>query len=213
MDPGDGAMGANRAERRKRWDAMYRDGGKPWDRGRVSPFLSSLARGGWRPPGPVLEVGCGGGADARYLARRGFTVVAVDISGEALALACRRLTKAGVRDRVQLLRLDVLALGTAGLAPFPYAYDRACLNTLPPELRGGYAASLAAAVAPGGVLGLWTMSPADQRDGGPHRLPPLEVAALFKGAFRVVRQTEHFPGRTNGDRSGAVHWRTVLLRV
>jgi SAM-dependent methyltransferase len=66
------------------WDARYseRDGarwsGRP--NGRLVAEVASLA------PGRALDVGCGEGADATWLARRGWTVTAIDVSDGARLL-------------------------------------------------------------------------------------------------------------------------------
>jgi SAM-dependent methyltransferase len=70
------------------WDARYseHDGAK-WSgrpNGRLVAEVADL------PPGRALDVGCGEGADAIWLARRGWTVTAIDIS----ALAVRRAREA-----------------------------------------------------------------------------------------------------------------------
>ena len=52
---------------------------------------------------PVLDLGCGAGHDARSLSRRGYDVVAVDFSDEALKLTRRRAPEAETR-RVDLTR-------------------------------------------------------------------------------------------------------------
>lgn len=52
-------------------------------------------------PGTALELGCGQGADAIWLARRGWTVLALDLSTTVLALADERGRAAGVADRIE----------------------------------------------------------------------------------------------------------------
>lgn len=63
--------------------------------------LSDLA------PGTALDAGCGAGAEAIWLATRGWRVAAVDIATEALARAAERATAGGVADRVEWLEADL----------------------------------------------------------------------------------------------------------
>ena len=78
------------AARATEWDARYseRDGarwsGRP--NGRLRAEVASL------PPGRALDVGCGEGADAIWLARNGWTVTAIDISGVAVSQAQVRMS-------------------------------------------------------------------------------------------------------------------------
>jgi len=80
------------------WDTIYRQGTPPWETGIPSGELVNLVEERVIVPGRVLELGCGTGADAIYLARQGFEVTAVDSSPLALE-----------RARVRAEREDVLA--------------------------------------------------------------------------------------------------------
>ncbi|MFB6555484.1 class I SAM-dependent methyltransferase [Streptomyces sp. NPDC056405] len=79
------------------WEARYRDTDRVWS-GRPNALLvreaSDLA------PGIALDLGCGEGADAVWLASRGWRVTGVDISGTALDRAAGHAANAGVGDRV-----------------------------------------------------------------------------------------------------------------
>lgn len=59
-------------------------------------------------PGTALDVGCGEGGDAIWLARQGWTVTAIDVSAVALGRARAAATKAGVT--VDWVSGDVLAV-------------------------------------------------------------------------------------------------------
>lgn len=60
-------------------------------------------------PGRALDLGCGGGGDALWLAEHGWTVVTVDVSATALARVADRATGAGLTDRVRTERHDLAA--------------------------------------------------------------------------------------------------------
>jgi cyclopropane fatty-acyl-phospholipid synthase-like methyltransferase len=61
------------------------------------------------PPGTALEAGCGAGAEAIWLATRGWRVTAVDIASDALARAAERAAASGVADRVEWVEADLSA--------------------------------------------------------------------------------------------------------
>ncbi|MBP2703889.1 class I SAM-dependent methyltransferase [Microbispora sp. RL4-1S] len=58
-------------------------------------------------PGTALDAGCGGGAEAIWLASHGWHVTAADISAEALALAARRAATSRAPERVRWLETDL----------------------------------------------------------------------------------------------------------
>ncbi len=60
-------------------------------------------------PGQVLDLGCGGGGDALWLAQRGWAVLTVDVSATALARVADRAAGAGLTDRVRTERHDLTA--------------------------------------------------------------------------------------------------------
>ena len=63
------------------WDERYRSARQVWS-GQPNPQLVAEVAG--RPPGRALDVWCGEGADAIWLAHGGWDVVAADISGVAV---------------------------------------------------------------------------------------------------------------------------------
>ncbi len=71
-------------EAQQHWDEHYGERARVWS-GRVNARLAELAES--LAPGRALDLGCGEGADAVWLAERGWQVVAVDISGVALQRA------------------------------------------------------------------------------------------------------------------------------
>lgn len=101
------------------------------------------------PSGTALDLGCGEGADAVWLAQRGWRVTGVDISAVALARAAGHARAAGVTDRVTWERHDLDASFPAG------AFDLVTTHYLhsPHPMRRAVALERAVrAVAPGGTL-------------------------------------------------------------
>jgi SAM-dependent methyltransferase len=101
------------------------------------------------PPGRALDLGCGAGGDALWLARRGWRVTAVDIS----AVAVDRLTDLarahGLGDRVAAERHDLGAFTPHG----PFDLVSAHYLHTPLDLdRAGVLRAAAHALAPGGLL-------------------------------------------------------------
>jgi SAM-dependent methyltransferase len=125
------------------WDAVYDAAAQVWSgnpNGVLVAEVSGLA------PGTVLDVGCGEGADAVWLAQRGWQVTAIDVAATALARAAERAEAAGVGVRFV----------HAGLLEFSSSGGRFDLvNVQYPGLLhedGRALAALLDLVAPGGTL-------------------------------------------------------------
>ena len=58
-------------------------------------------------PGTALDAGCGGGAEAIWLAAAGWRVTAADISSGALTCAAGRAAAGGVSERVRWVEADL----------------------------------------------------------------------------------------------------------
>ncbi|NKX54828.1 SAM-dependent methyltransferase [Arthrobacter mobilis] len=128
------------------WDSFYRERGQVWS-GKPNPVLVREAAG--LAPGLALDLGCGEGADAIWLAQQGWRVTAVDISAVALRRAAGHGTDAGVADRIDWQQQDLAAWTPDG------SYDLVSAQFLhsPVELpREKILHTAAAAVAPGGTL-------------------------------------------------------------
>ena len=127
------------------WDASYseRDGAK-WS-GRPNGRLVAEVTG--LTPGRALDVGCGEGADAIWLAGRGWTVTAIDISD----VAVRRAREAGelTGAAVEWVAGDALQI------PFPAcSFDLVSMQypALPKAAGEAAVLTLLDAVRPGGLL-------------------------------------------------------------
>lgn len=111
----------------EKWDSDYR-GTKPpaWDIGRPADELQKLVREGTIRKCRAVDLGCGSGTDAIFLASKGFDVTGVDVSPAALGLAAEKARKAGVS--VRWILADVTAPPNIG--PFDFIYDRGCYHNV-----------------------------------------------------------------------------------
>ncbi len=100
------------------------------------------------PVGTALDVGCGEGADAVWLAERGWRVTGADVSPVALERAARHAGEAGVADRTEWRHVDLLSddlPGDADLVSAMYVH-------VPEADFDRVYAAIAGAVRPGGTL-------------------------------------------------------------
>ena len=88
------------------WEDHY-SGRGPRGKGTPNPLLAETA--GRLTPGRALDLGCGEGGDAVWLAAQGWRVTAVDIAAGALARTAHHAAEAGVADRVTTERHDLAA--------------------------------------------------------------------------------------------------------
>jgi SAM-dependent methyltransferase len=126
------------------WDARYADREQLWS---GQPNGALVAEVAGLTPGRVLDVGCGEGADAVWLARRGWDVTALDVSGIALERAAGHARDAGVA-----IRWVHAGLTEAGLAPKSFDLVSAQYPALLRTADAAAERALLAAVAPGGAL-------------------------------------------------------------
>jgi SAM-dependent methyltransferase len=120
----------------------------------------------FKPGDHILELNCGTGADALFLARRGMTVLATDASETMVQVSRAKLAQNGVDDRVRVERLAIeeLACAPSPLCPFARAgFDGALSNfgglNCVADLRM-VRDGLAAALQPGAFAVLCVMGPA-----------------------------------------------------
>ena len=117
----------------------------PWHR-EQPPALLERAVAQRTGRGRALDLGCGQGSHAVYLARQGFSVVAVDFIPAALAAARTRADQGGVE--VELRECDVVEYEAP--SPFDVVLDSGCLHHLPRGKVGAYRNRLDEWLAPGG---------------------------------------------------------------
>lgn len=139
------------------WDARYRSAETIWS-GNPNPQL--VAQVADLRPGTALDVGSGEGADAIWLAARGWQVTAMDLSRVALDRAAGRAASIGqdVSARITWQQADVLSWDTA---PWQFDLVSAQFMHLPRPAREVLHRRLAGAVRPGGTLLIVGHHPSD----------------------------------------------------
>jgi len=165
----------------------------PWYSPRPAGWLVEAVAQRWlRPPGPLLDIGCGAGTNALWLARRGFRVRGLDLAPVAVAIARQRASRVGVSA--------TFTQGSIVAAPyedasFAFAVDSGCFHSLPIADRPRYAREVARVIRPEGLLLVtWIAREETGEYGPPHRLSLEEVVSVLEPFF-VVEGTE-FAGRS-----------------
>jgi chemotaxis protein methyltransferase CheR len=109
------------------WDRLYGTKDRMWT-GRVNVRLAEVAQS--LTPGRALDLGCGEGGDAIWLAEQGWSVVATDISPVALQRARADAQERGIADRIQFVNSDL----SGGVPAGPFDLVSAHFLHAPDEL-------------------------------------------------------------------------------
>ncbi|MEA2068917.1 MAG: class I SAM-dependent methyltransferase [Verrucomicrobiota bacterium] len=175
-----------------RFEERYRSGDLPWDHGMVDAnLIETIDRAGIKPC-RVLDIGCGTGDNAVWLAGQGFDVVACDLSETAIELAREKIDAAGAG--CSFLVADFLA-DEIPEAPFGFVVDRGCLHCMQEQgQRAGFVEKVAGLLEEGGCW-LSLVGNADEpgREVGPPRLTATELVAAAEPFFEIQSlETGHF---------------------
>ena len=172
------------SRRRLFFEFAYRLGRPRWDTGITPPELVELVEGP-QPlnPGRALDLGCGTGTNAVYLARHGWEATGVDYIGAAVRRARRRAGRAGVRAR--FVAGDATRLGEIGvMGPFDLVTDIGCFHGVPAARRDAYARGVTDATRPGATLLLFGFG--HGQGVGLPGAPEEEVRRVFAAGFEMV---------------------------
>lgn len=150
------------------YDPLYRLMGlahipKSWVFGSWTDLLDRLLREGLIERGRAIDLGCGVGEEALYLAQRGFEVTGLDISTAAIRLARRRAATVGAEVAFEVDDLTALE-GTYGT--FDLLVDLGTLNDIAEPHRDPYVETIASFSRPGSrfiLLGFESKLPEEER--------------------------------------------------
>jgi SAM-dependent methyltransferase len=162
------------------WDARYGGRELVWGT-RPNRWIEQVCSG--LTPGRALDLACGEGRNAIWLASMGWTATGVDFSAVALRRAAELAAEAGVADRTAWQQGDLLTYH-----PEPAAFDLVVLAylQLPADARGAVIRSAAKALAVGGTLLVVAHDSANLTDGvgGPQDPAVLYTAADVQADLR-----------------------------
>ena len=191
------------------WDARYRDRPSLWS---GNPNGGLVAEVTGMIPGRVLDVGCGEGADAIWLAEHGWQVTGLDVSAVAIERAQAAAAARGVEVR--------WIVGDLATADIPASsYDLVSLQYAP-LLRGddhAVARTLLDAVAPGGTFLAVGHDMKGDDHGHRSEFDPADyyqvadLAALLDDTWRV--ESHETRARDHASATADQHIRDVVLRA
>lgn len=191
------------------WDRRYADADRVWS-GRPNGAL--VTEVGELGPGRALDVGCGEGADAVWLAGRGWEVTALEVSRVALDRAARHAREAGAQ--VEWVHAGLL---DAPLPPGVFDLVSAQYPALRRTPGADAERALLAAVAPGGTVIVVHHADVDPEQARAHGFDPddyvgpSDVAALLGDDWQV--EVDGRRPRVVSGGAGAHHTHDLVLRA
>ncbi|HEX5465057.1 MAG TPA: methyltransferase domain-containing protein [Candidatus Limnocylindrales bacterium] len=169
------------------WDAVYRSGQAPWDTGRPSTELIRVLREQHVRPGAAIELGCGSGTNAVWLAAAGFRVTGLDIAPSAVAMARARAAEAGASVRFVLA--DLLDPPAELGGPYDFVFDRGCYHAARQFDVDRFLATVEGLLRPG-TEGLFLTGNAREPRSGPPVVSEAELRGELGRIFEIVRLRE-----------------------
>lgn len=189
------------------FEAAYLGGATPWEIERPQGEVVRLAEEGL-VVGTVLDVGCGTGENALYLAARGHAVFGLDGSETAITRARQKVAERGLAG-VQFHVWDALQLHRLRKS-FDTVIDSGLFHVFADDQRRAYAQSLAEVTASGSDLFILCWSDQEPPGPGPRRVQEHEIRDAFRSIFAVM---DVVPARFEKQGAPAQAWLARLTKI
>lgn len=177
----------------------------PWGRTQAHPLLVERLEREAQHSGRAVTVGCGLGADAEYLAGRGYRTTAFDIAPTAIEQCRARYPDSTVDYQVA----DLFELPDDWHSAFDLVVEIVTVQALPTQLHAPAIAAVRSLVSAGGrliVIG-WAPEPDEPPPAPPWPLTRAEIESFAADGIRAVT-IEKYPGAEPAER----RWRAEFVR-
>jgi SAM-dependent methyltransferase len=194
-----------------RWNERYQSGETPWDTGHPSSELARVVSEAAIAPCRAVELGCGTGTNAIWLAQQGFDVTAVDGSTLAIERATQRASAAGVVVQFQVA--DVLAPPQDTGGTFDFFFDRGCYHAVRRVNVAAYLQTLRLVTRPGSLGLVLAGNAREPHDPGPPVVTEAEIRAELGLAFEIVKLREFYFDQVESVGVQFLAWSCLLRRL
>jgi len=186
------------------WNQRHQSA-SPWDSGRPCAELQRVLQEYAIAPCRALELGCGNGLNAAYLASRGFDVTAVDVSGDVLEKARK------ASAQVKFVHSDVLALPDMGT--FGFVFDRGYYQHGRMQ-REAFERVLERVTAPGSLYLAIMPNANDPAKIAPRAVRDQDLCTDLARSFRIVqlRECRFDAVKVNGREVRPLMWSVLFSR-
>lgn len=200
------------------WKDRYATGQTPWDSGTPSLEIQRVLSEHAIAPRRTLEIGCGTGTNAVWLAQQGFDVTAVDLVPLAIERAVTRAKTAGAKvdfRAANLLDPSVVETLAAG-GPYAFVFDRGVYHCLREENLAAFFDAIQRLTSSGSLYLLLAGNANDPQppEQGPPRVKAEAMLAELGPLFDLVQLREiRFDGVTiDGTALNPLAWSALWRR-
>jgi SAM-dependent methyltransferase len=193
--------------KKKRFEDRYQAGDTPWELDRPDSHLIKVVSQANIEPGKALDIGCGTGWNAIWLAQNGFDVLGIDFSKKAIekayALTAREGVKCGFRVK-DFLKTDIIA------DDFSFVFDRGCFHSFDGKSdRERFAQNVSRHLRPSGIwFSILGNADAAPRDDGPPTRSAADIIMAVEPWFEILQLTA---GRFDSNREHPARcWLTLM---
>jgi ubiquinone/menaquinone biosynthesis C-methylase UbiE len=192
------------------WEDAYKTT-PPWDIGRPQPAFVQLVHAGELTKGLVLDIGCGTGENALFLAENGFSVVGVDLSSRAISAAEEKAIGRGLK--VDFRVANALSLSFQA-SHFDNCIDSGLFHTFNDHDRSIFALEIARILTTNGRYFMLCFSDKEPTNwGGPRRITKEEIEATFSPLFKINYIRDSFFATRIHDEGGKAYLTSATRKL
>jgi len=165
------------------WDRIYRRYPLevlPWELGRPRKVLVELVEKGLIKKGRVLDICCGAGTNAIYLAKKGFQVTGIDISPKAIEIAKEKARQANAKTQFRVQNFLNLPFKDE---EFDFVFDMGCFHHVKVKDRGIFINGVHRVLKKGGSYFIFCFS--DRNGPAWNHFTKEQIIQLFSNLFKI----------------------------
>lgn len=192
----------------RKWNQAYQTGQCAWDTRVPSPELLSFLKQRQLSPSRVLDIGCGTGANAIFLARQGHSVLAIDFVEGVIKKAKQAALDLG--PQIEFLAADFLEL-SGFTEQFSFVFDSGVYHSTRTYALKRYMETIWRVMKPGGLFLSLVGNAEDSQIWGPARVTAFELLAEHQPYFELLELKQFYFDSTI-DNSRPLGWSALLRR-